>query len=277
MRLEFNHYGKHAVRLLLVRRGEITHEIAEWRVDVLLEGDLAGSYLGDDNSSIVPTDTIKNIVQLLAYDHSTATRDRFAAIIARHFLEKYSHIAACDVDVMEKKWDRLMANGFSHPHTFVRNANGSPFSKVRLERSGNLKRSGGISGIAILKTTESGFSGFNKCEFTTLQETTDRILSTVLDSEWEYSGETGDIADEMRMILLDTFARNYSPSLQRTLYQTGEAAIHAFPEISRIRLAMPNKHYLNIDLEKFGRSPAQNTVFLPIDEPHGFIEAVVSR
>ena len=54
------------------------------------------------------------------------------------------------------------------------------------------------------------------------------------------------------------------------------AALAKVPEIGEISLACPNKHYVPIDLAPFGLDNP-GTVFLPTDEPHGQIEAVVSR
>jgi urate oxidase len=56
----------------------------------------------------------------------------------------------------------------------------------------------------------------------------------------------------------------------------GEAALAACREISQIDLTMPNKHCLLIDLSPFGMEN-NNEVFVPIDEPHGQIEATVAR
>jgi urate oxidase len=56
----------------------------------------------------------------------------------------------------------------------------------------------------------------------------------------------------------------------------GEAALATCAEISHVDLAMPNKHYLLIDLSPFGLEN-KNEVFLPTDEPHGQIEASVTR
>jgi urate oxidase len=39
---------------------------------------------------------------------------------------------------------------------------------------------------------------------------------------------------------------------------------------------MPNLHCLPVDLTKFGRTN-KHEIFVPIDEPHGDIEATVSR
>jgi urate oxidase len=56
----------------------------------------------------------------------------------------------------------------------------------------------------------------------------------------------------------------------------GEAALKVCPEISRLDMAMPNKHCILIDLSPF-KVENHNEVFLPIDEPHGQIEATVER
>ncbi len=276
-RLEFNHYGKHAVRLLRVKRHETLHEVAEWEANVLLEGDLAGSYLGDDNSSVVPTDTVKNTVLALAHDLEDATRDGFALALASHFLAKYPHLTACEAEVTESLWTRMAPGGQAHDHCFLRDTNGKPFSKARVERDGTVRRSSGIRGFVIMKTTESGFVGYPKCDLTTLPETTDRILATSLNAEWEFADSTADVDDVLMDAMLRVFSETYSPSVQRTLFLMGEAALAAAPSLSRIKLTMPNKHYLNLDLTKIGRPAGQKKVFLPTDDPFGYIEAVVGR
>jgi urate oxidase len=56
----------------------------------------------------------------------------------------------------------------------------------------------------------------------------------------------------------------------------GEAALASVPEIDSIELTMPNKHYLLADLSRFGQDNP-NEIFVPIDEPHGTIEARLHR
>jgi urate oxidase len=56
----------------------------------------------------------------------------------------------------------------------------------------------------------------------------------------------------------------------------GHAALTACPEIGEITLAMPNKHYVLINLQPFGRVN-HNELFVPTDEPHGQIEATIAR
>lgn len=275
--LEFNHYGKRMVRLLRVKPDGPIHEVSEWEADALLEGELAGAYLSADNASVVPTDTVKNTILALAHDLEDATRDGFAAELAGHFLSRYAHLSAADIEVRERLWTRMAPNGRPHPHAFVRDANGQPFSAVRSERGLPLRRAAGIRGFVMMKTTESGFSGFPRCEFTTLPETSDRILATSLDARWEYAGDAADLEAAVMDVMLAVFTGTYSPSVQRTLFEMGEAVLGAFAGIASIRLTMPNKHYLNLDLAKLGRPAGQKKVFLPTDDPFGYIEAVVSR
>jgi len=56
----------------------------------------------------------------------------------------------------------------------------------------------------------------------------------------------------------------------------GKAALAAAPEIARIKLTMPNLHHLLADLSPFGQDNPHH-IFVPIDEPHGYIEATVER
>jgi len=64
--------------------------------------------------------------------------------------------------------------------------------------------------------------------------------------------------------------------VQHTLYAMGEAVLAKVPEIMDIELTMPNKHCLLVDLSRFGQDNL-NEIFMPIDEPHGYIEARIRR
>ncbi|MEK7951049.1 factor-independent urate hydroxylase [Luteolibacter soli] len=278
--LESNRYGKFRVRVMKVlRHDDSHHDVCELEADVLLHGDLAGSYLSDDNSSIVPTDTVKNTIHFLAHDHLETCRTSFAKIIVEHFLGKYPHLSGVEVELRERKWERMTINGSPHPHAFTHAANGEPFSRATFFRGQAPKLTSGIRGHLVMKSTQSGFADYNVCELTTLPPTTDRVFATRLTAEWEFADLTaGFIAADTEVLAAahEVFATTYSPSVQRTLYQIGELALERVPEISRIELKMPNVHFLGLDLTKLGR-PGQSCVLLPTDEPHGEIEAVIAR
>jgi urate oxidase len=76
--------------------------------------------------------------------------------------------------------------------------------------------------------------------------------------------------------MLRTFAEHDSKSVQQTLYTMAEQAINAVPEVSEIEITMPNNHCLLVDLSRFGQDNP-NEIFVPTDEPYGYIQARVVR
>lgn len=278
--LESNRYGKFRVRVMkVIRHDDTRHDVCEIEADVLLAGDLAGAYLSSDNASIVPTDTVKNTVHLLAHDHLGTCRTSFANLLGGHFLAEYAHLDAVEIELRERKWERMSPGGSPHPHAFVHAANGEPFSRGLFSRGAAPRLSSGIRGHLMMKTTRSEFTGYNVCDLTTLPPASDRVFANRLTAEWSFPDHDADFTDADSAVLAaahEVFATTCSPSVQRTLYQIGERALERVPAISRIELKMPNVHFLGLDLSKLGR-PGQNSVLLPTDEPHGEIEAVLTR
>lgn len=282
-RLEMNRYGKHRVRVLRVLQEDSTQDVCELEVDLLLGGDLADSYLTEDNASIVPTDTVKNTIHVLAHDHLGKCRTSFAGVLGEHFLARYPHLDRVWVEARERRWGRMRtgAEAKPHAHSFVAELNGEWFTRCEFSRGQPPIRRAGLREHVILKTTGSGFEGYNVCEFTTLPPVRDRLLATRMSAEWEFGAgtPTEDLAAVDEVFLKSAyavFAERYSPSVQRTLYEMGEVFLEAAPWVERVELRMPNVHFLKLDLEKLGR-PQQTRVFLPTDEPHGEIRAVIAR
>jgi urate oxidase len=56
----------------------------------------------------------------------------------------------------------------------------------------------------------------------------------------------------------------------------GQAALARCPEIGEIRLVLPNRHHLLVDLAPFGLDNP-NQIYVATSEPFGRIEAVVAR
>ena len=274
-------YGKANVRVLRVQRAEERHEVREARVTVTLDGDFARAYTAADNSSVVPTDTMKNLVHVLALEHLDAANEPFALALAQCFLDRYEQVAEVQVEIDETVWSRMRIDGRAHEHSFVRSESGTPFARVTATRSAR-EICAGVRDLAIMKTTGSGFVDYVQDEYTTLPPTTDRILATRLSATWRFAvdhprgADYGAVAEAVRSTLLRVFAATYSYSVQDSLFRMGEAALAAASDISEITLAMPNVHYLAIDLSGFGRD-AQGRLFLPTDEPNGQIEATLRR
>ena len=269
------------MRVLRVQRAEERHEVREARVTVTLDGDFARAYTAADNSSVVPTDTMKNLVHVLALEHLDAANEPFALALAQCFLDRYEQVAEVQVEIDETVWSRMRIDERAHEHSFVRSESGTPFARVTATRSAR-EICAGVRDLAIMKTTGSGFVDYVQDEYTTLPPTTDRILATRLSATWRFAvdhpraADYGAVAEAIRSTLLRVFAATYSYSVQDSLFRMGEAALAAASDISEITLAMPNVHYLAIDLSGFGRD-AQGRLFLPTDEPNGQIEATLRR
>ena len=275
-------YGKSNVRVLRVNRDGDRHQVRESRVTVILDGEFSRSYTDADNASVVATDTMKNLVNVLALEHLDATNESFALTIAQCFLDRYRQVAEARVRVEETVWDRMRIDGREHEHGFVRAEGGTPFGCATVTRSSR-EVEAGFQDFSIMKTTGSGFVDYLQDEYTTLPPTADRILATRMGAAWQFVGgaldDRGDydaVAGAIREALLRVFASTYSHSVQDSLYRMGEAALAAAPAVSEITLRMPNVHYLPIDLSPFGRD-ARGRVFLPTDEPSGQIEATLRR
>jgi urate oxidase len=143
----------------------------------------------------------------------------------------------------------------------------------------DLKITSGIDGLVILKTTKSAFTGYIKNVQTTLPESTDRIFGTRATVAGKYLEAPADYAANpcyCLETLLQVFAEHDSLSVQHTLYDIGEAMLAAVPQMARVKLTMPNLHCNLVDLSRFGQTNP-NQIFVPIDEPHGYIEAVIER
>ena len=54
--------------------------------------------------------------------------------------------------------------------------------------------SSGVTNLVLLKTTDSAFTDFARDQFTTLSDTTDRILATAVTASWRYRTGMRDFA-----------------------------------------------------------------------------------
>jgi len=264
-------YGKSRVRLMKLVRGEAGHDLKEITLQILFQGDFASCYEAGDNSRVLPTDTIKNTVYVLARKHEIASIEEFAQCLIEHFLKSNPQVSEVRVDTTEHLWSRINSTAFTR-------ASGTRTAVVTGTRDG-MTVEAGIDDLLILRSAGSGFEGYIKDQYTTLPETKDRIFQTALLATWRYNTRSLDFNaqwEKIRATILDTFATHDSRSVQHTLHAIGQQVLATFPEVSEIQLTMPNKHALLVDLSPFGLDNP-NEIFLPTDEPSGYIEAKLVR
>jgi urate oxidase len=278
-KLGSNRYGKHRVRLSRITRHGDMHEFNEWSVNVLLEGSFETSFTNADNSVVLPTDTMKNTVYYVARGSKATTIEDFSMELGDYLLMNNPQVSTVKIEIKERSWERMITGGVAEATTFK--LGGPEVNTVLAVRvkGGEWSIRSGVDGLTILKTTKSAFTGYIKDKLTTLKPATDRIFGTCAKVTWDYPSPKQDFAAVRAHVvasLLKTFAAHDSLSVQHTLYDMGKAALEAAPEIERIELTMPNLHHLLADLSPFGLDNP-NHIFVPIDEPHGYIEAIVER
>lgn len=278
IKLESQVYGKSSVRLTKVSRRPDRHELSELAIDIALEGDFAESYLVGDNRRVVATDTMKNTVYALAADHPLESPESFAITLADWFVERNAHVTAATIDAKENNWKRIETATGVHRHSFRGGGEERRTCRVRRSREG-ITWTSGLAGLPLLKTTDSAFKDFVRDEFTTLPDVDDRIFATLLNATWTYDRVPPDwnIA-HARVVaaMIGVFADHFSLAVQQTLYAMGAAALEAVPEITTIRLEMPNQHRIPFNVQPLGKAH-RNEIFVTTAEPYGLITAVLTR
>jgi urate oxidase len=273
-----NSYGKAETRLLRVTRHGDRHEIRELSVSVALSGDFDAVHLQGDNSAVLPTDSQKNTVYAFAADAPLGEIEDFALRLANHFVATSQPVRRATVHVDEQAWERIEISGAGHPHAFRRAGEERRQARAVAEVSAAWAAAG-LDGLVVLKSAGSEFRGFARDRYTTLQETSDRILATAVTARWRFASLDVDWAASfaaVRAALLQAFAGHHSLSLQQTLYEMGRAVLEARPEVVEIRLSLPNRHHFDVDVARFGLAD-RHEVFQIADRPYGLIEGTVRR
>jgi urate oxidase len=270
--------------------------MVEWEVAIGLFSDCLPAYTSADNSSIVATDTMKNTVYAKAKECTEVlSMEKFAVVLAEHFATYYPQVSETIININEKPWERVTVDGKPHSHGFKLGSE-MHTTEVRMKKCGALTVISGLKGLSLLKTTQSGFEGFVRDQFTLLPDTKERMVATEVTSSWKYKfGNISEIPEEpfcftkryidVKNELLGTFFGPsdkgvYSPSVQNTLYLMAKQVLNKFQDIEWIHLSMPNLHFLPVNLsskENPNLVKFNDDVYMPTDEPHGTIQATISR
>jgi urate oxidase len=277
-----NQYGKAEVRLVHVDRSTPVHVITDLNVTSQLIGDFTDSYLTGSNARVIATDTQKNTVYALARTGGVSTIEEFALRLARTYVGTYDWVTGARMEIGQTFWDRIPTADGPHDHSFVKGSAEIRTTVVR--KDGDLEVViSGLENVVVLKSTGSEFWGFPDVPYTSLVETTDRIMATSVTARWRYAPDLDlDSADwdalytSVRAIMLEQFAVVHSLALQQTLYSMGSTVLQRHPEIAEIRLSCPNKHHFLVDLSAWDLDNP-NQVYHVADRPYGLIEASIVR
>lgn len=269
-RLGSNRWGKSEVRLSKVHRGATRDGLSDVTVQVLLAGDVEAAHTEGDNSSVLPTDTMRNTIYGLAQEGLTRDLEAFGALVCDHFIQR-PYIDSAAVAISERLWSQHTDIGFI--------GGGSERRTARIARGEDAVDAAGVEGLVVLKTRGSAFAGFPKDDFTILPEKEDRLLATSVTAEWRYASlpaSTTVTWNTVRETIVERFFGDWSASVQHQGYLMAVAVLDAVPEISQISFRLPNQHHLPYDLTRFGMTD-RDSVFQPVSEPYGDIGFTVHR
>ncbi|CAN5643649.1 urate oxidase [soil metagenome] len=274
--LASNAYGKSRVRLTKVERHPDRHDLFEWSLDIQLTGDFALAYREGDNRQVIATDTMKNTVYALSADGQLGSPEAFGLLLGKHFLSS-PQVASATITIHVEGWQRLTFDGQEHPHAFVGSGAEQRTCTVTVDRSHETVTTG-LTGLMVLKTTDSAWRDFHRDSYRTLPDADDRILATSVTAEWTYAVvvDWNAVHAEVRQTMIETFANHKSLGAQHTLHAMGEAVLDRVPTVETITITLPNRHRIPFNLTPLGRENT-NSIFVATDEPHGLISGTLTR
>jgi urate oxidase len=237
-------YGKLSVPVHLVRGERLL--AADISMEVLGQGFLA-AYTEGDNSTVVATDTMKNVILRRAHEYDGATLEGLLYDLGRGFLATYPEMEGLRLSAVQQPW--VAETGRLHrrvegDHDVVEIELSQADGEIALVRH----RAGHVA-LRLLKTTGSAFTKFARDDDTTLPERADRPLFIHLDVHWRYGdvvdaiGDGRVAADDIVALLLSTFDEFVSESIQHLVHEIGTRILAAFPALSQVAFRGENHTY----------------------------------
>jgi urate oxidase len=273
-----NEYGESRVHVLRVMRRDGHHEVKDMTLGVRFQGDFGSAHTTGENRKILPADTMKNTIYVLAKQYPTEAIEEFALHITEHFLTYNSQVSQVEITARERPWSRMTVGEQPHPSAFVSGSGEKRTTRIRATREKTTVESG-IEKLAVLRTAGASFALFLRDPYTTLAETVDSLLSAGISAAWTYTepeASYSTVFHSVRRTLLETFAAHDSRSLQHILYAMGHAVLDNFDIIRDIGISLSEVPYRPVDMKPFGMEN-NNEVFALTDEPHAVAEATLRR
>lgn len=272
-------YGKAETRLVRIVKDRPRHTITDLNVSSALRGAFDAAHLEGDQRNVLPTDTQKNTAYVWAKRMHPDPIEAYGLSLAQHFAG-YEPVEAARVEIERYDWTRVAIDGRPHDHTFVRTGQEVRTAAVVVQPEATHVVQG-FKELIVLKSAGSHFRDFLRDEYTTLEDTDDRIMATSLTARWRLTDPAADTEwDAMyagvKAAMLERFANLESYALQQTLWHMARAAMEAYPAIAEVRMVAPNKHHFLVDFSRFDEDNPQE-VFHADDRPYGLIQASAVR
>ncbi len=228
-------------------------------VDVeVIGGDFLAAYTHGDNRNVVATDSMKNFVLRQAAAYDGATLEEFLDVVGRGLLGTYPQMPHVRLTGRELRFDPAVVpshDGFAPSSVLFdridADATTAVLELVAAEHGPSVTdHRCGRTGLRLLKTTGSAFTGYVHDGYTTLPERHDRPLFITLDVWWRYR-ELHDLlggdpsryvpAEQVRDLVRATFHEFVSESIQHLVHEFGMRMLDRFPQLAEVSFRAENR------------------------------------
>jgi urate oxidase len=219
------------------------------------------AYTEGDNSRVVATDSMKNVIlrQTLAY--GGATMEGLLAHLGSYFLAIYDDMERLRLTARELPFAPARVpthdqSAFTDSTVLFERHHGSySTATLSMERGeqGSVVITDhrcGRNGLELLKVTGSSFTRFVRDANTTLPERGDRPLFIEMDISWRYA-DTADMlasdhgryvpAEQIRDLAQTVFHEFVSESIQHLAHEMGMRILARFPQLSEVSFEAHNR------------------------------------
>jgi urate oxidase len=209
------------------------------------------AYTEGDNSNVVATDTMKNVILRHALEYDGATPERFLDTLGHRFLSSYPEMEGLRLWADEHPFAQVPigAGAERSDRLFSLGGGDHAVAELELARDGLVAARSGQVGLRLLKTTGSAFTKFARDEATTLPERTDRPLFIHLDVHWRYADPADALAGDparyvaavqVRDVVCAVFHEFVSESIQHLVHEMGRRLLDRFPVLAEVSFTGEN-------------------------------------
>jgi urate oxidase len=222
--------------------------------------DFLASYTEGDNSMVVATDSMKNIIIRQALEFRGTTLEGYLEQVGKHFISAYDQINDVRLTVRELPFPPALVpqdeGSFRESDVLFsgssrQTAATATLNMKRIDGTPTVTRhESGHTDLRLFKITGSSFTHFVRDEHTTLPERSDRPLFIYMDVFWTYR-DVGDAfgehahryvpAEQVHDICAAVFAEFNSESIQHLVHEMGLRLLDRYPQLAEVRFVAQNR------------------------------------
>ncbi len=268
------------------------HSLFALDLDVEVFGDaFLPAYTQGDNSNVVATATMTNFALQKALTYPGATLEGFLHYLAQEYLSQYPLMEGLRLTAREIPFPAAHLTSDSgqtsepSDRLFAPQPGSHGYAALDVARAGSgiavTGHACGRHGIKLFKLTGNAFANFQRDDFTTLPEKTDRPLYIYLDTGWRY----GDIHDALatdhaRYIssqqvydhLQHTFHDFVNMSIQHLIHEMGVRLLARYPQMSEVWFKAQNRLW-----DTAAGETGEPRVFMDPRPPYGMLNLHITR